>query len=231
LAYLLVQRINSFLNKTIEQEKHYDLYVLDMDGVIRGDEHGVILDNLKCSVNNVPTLISGRVSYEQQTTFDLEVLFLPGRMQQDAKSDFQKTVLTLSGFLSGSNVHGGGTLDILFGEPTENPEAAQGARAKILDLTLRPQGNVFQLGMGRLAVSLQTQHSQHSMLFRNLRGSLNTYRDMTIVNLKSVCYGGNLTGRAKRRHTKNSRNKELPPRQKTPYHDDFPFNRKTSSSE
>jgi len=195
LSHFFMQKMDAFFRRNIPQEKYYDLYVLDMDGVIRGDEHGVILDRMKCSVNNVPTRISGRVRYEQQTTFDLEVLFLPGRMQKDIESDFQKTVLKLSGFLSGSNLHGGGSLDILFGEPTEDPDDNQGARAKILDLTLRPQGDIFQLGVGRLAVSLRTQQSLHSMLFRDLRGSMNTFRDMTIVNLKSICYGGNLTGR------------------------------------
>ncbi len=203
VSRFLLSKLKALARKPETAKQYYDLYVLDMDGVLSGDESGIILNRLSCSINNVPTVISGQVSYDQQTTFDVEARFLPGRTPADEESDFRETVLALSGFLSGANVHGGGSLDVLFGEPTENPDEAQGARVKIYDLTLRPQGDVFQLGVGRLAVSLKTQQSLHRMLFRDLRGSTNTFKDMTIVNMKSLCYGGHLTGRAWINHSQS----------------------------
>ena len=189
--FSLSQYVKSFPDET--KMDNIGFYILDIDGEIQLSLSKANIKKIDFSLNNIPTTMTGNISFGDALAFDTAVSFQDPYLAQKSRGAIEQTDLQLTGQLTNRVLGMDGVLDIKFWEKEEESFSPQKVSIDFTDIHFQlGQKENLMLGLEAGDFSYWINDNEHKVSIDGLSATLGGGEGHHWANINALFSGGTL---------------------------------------
>ena len=189
------QYVNSFVKGELDE---IDLFLLDIDGLMRITKEGLGIEQLNFNLNHTPVHVTGRIGFDAPVSFHLSISSEPSPQGKNRIRNFRQAKLDISGRFQNGGLQTGGELKFYFVENGEPKSIVQRVEAPFENFFINfdDAAGKFLLSLEKAHVSFWTRGNEHRVSLNQLKASVDLLSEGTMaLMVRSPFYEGELEGK------------------------------------